>query len=307
VRTVAVAVTVALAGCAQLLGLDDTNFDYKDAPTDAPSVCDPDPGTCTSSNGRTVCGRLIGTGERAGLPVRVPDPMGAACLPGNTVGPCAFSVAAMPLDDFFAGEAGRRRIGSVDDCGRFVVRDLDATEEDFAVTFDAVGFNKTATLVVDRPRMLGIDTGIVGLAVAETTVQAWASQLNPGSPPDLRTGYLVRYTQGAAANGPAARNMRVARTGSNALTSAPGDPPWAAYFGGTTPLAAIDPSLTSTDATGLAYADLSGNSGSGSAFPASIDGVRATGGSRCEVPELPEAPNLGQVTDTLIYVIVVKC
>ena len=66
---------IALActtGCAQLLGLEATKFDQKDAMTDGASVCDGAP-MCVSTTGRSVCGVLFDTGVMAGLPVRAPS------------------------------------------------------------------------------------------------------------------------------------------------------------------------------------------------------------------------------------------
>jgi hypothetical protein len=295
VARVAVLPWLALAGCAQILGLDNTKFDQQDAPTDAPSICDGDPVSCTFGGGRTICGVIRGTGETAGQPLRVADPTGAQCQPGDTEGPCAFTVAGLPLASFLGGSTAGRVAATVDDCGRFVVLDLDAMEENVAVTLEASGYNATASLVIGRPPMPGTDRDVDGLAVSEATVTAWASQLGTAAPLDLTTGFLIRYSSSDAPTGPPPPvSTSVARGGGNALTNAIGTIPWASYFGGGARFGALDPALTGTAETGTALAVLGSGAGT-----YSVDGVRT--GSRCRVMDLD------QVTGTLIYVIGIGC
>ncbi len=214
-------VLVACTGCAQLLGLDNTKFDYKDAMVDAPSVCDGAP-ACTSTTGRSVCGIVIGTGANAGTPLRVASPTGGACTTAD--GPCALTVYGQTKANFFAG-AATQVAGTIDDCGRFVVPDLDPTAADVAVVLTAASNVKTATLVLGRPTEAGTDTNVLAYAVASTTATSWGMQLSPSSPPTISSGYLV--TQADAAGAPLAGEEVWVNGGP---VAGPPTVPWSAYF-----------------------------------------------------------------------------
>ncbi len=284
---------VALAGCAQVLGLEDTKLDKQDAAIDAPSVCDGAP-QCTSLNGRSVCGQILQTGDAAGVPLRVANPTGTACQPTNMEGPCAFKVAAFPKASFLANTLTGRLDAVVDDCGRYAAIDFDSTQADVAVvlTGDATMYKRTATLLLGRTTLAGpgnVDRGVDLLVVSKDTATAWSTQvMGSGTPPDTATGYLVKYTRmGVAQDG-----VQVAKDGSSGFTSVPGVVPWAAYFGGTTGFTALDPAATSSSKPGTAFTVLGGGT-------FSLQGVSA--GRRCKID------GLNQVDNTLITVTVPNC
>jgi len=239
---VAALAALAASGCANLLGLDSTKLDFKDAMTDAPSACDGAP-ACTSTTGRSVCGQLLEVGANGGLPLRGAAPTGMACA-GSSLGPCAFTVYGQDEISFFASTTTGRVTGSIDDCGRFVVPDLDATQANVAVVFAASGFETSASLVLGRPTMPGTDT-VVAYGVDMASVTAWGTQLSSATPPDTTAGYLVAHVDSAGA--PVA-------TDKDRLNGAdlPGPPtaPWVAYFTGSTAFGALDPTATATGPSG---------------------------------------------------------
>jgi hypothetical protein len=283
-----VALLSLLAGCPQVLGLDNTTFEPQDGGVDAPSVCDGAP-ACTSSTGRSVCGQLFATGDAAGPPLRVANPTGAACVAGNTEGPCALAVGGMAMASLFDTTQTGRIEGVVDDCGRFVVADLDTTLADVAIVFTGTDFHPTATLVLGRELAAGEDRDVTALAVTTATTAAWSMQLSPADPPiETGTGYLVEYTRSDRP----VLDTQVAKDNSSGLTNPAGTIPWAAYFGGGGPFGTLDPALTATGETGTALAVLGGG-----IF--SLEGVRT--GARCKIA------GLQQVGNTLIHVIAVNC
>lgn len=282
----ALLVLVTLSGCAKILGLDDTTF-ASDA-TIGPTACEGTP-QCTSSTGRSACGQLFGTGADGGQPLRVAEPTGMLCSSVTSDGPCAFTVNASPVADFFAGGA-TPTAGSIDDCGRFVVPDIDPAIADIALSFSAPsGFAQSATLVFARDAGVGVDTGIDAYVVSDATIQTWTTAMTTGTPPDLSSGYLVRYT--AAAQMPVA-GEQVAKDSSSPLMNAPGTVPWAAYFAVSAPFGLLDPSISATAAHGTAYANL----GTGTF---SLEGFRL--GARCAVG------GLQQIANTFIFVIAKNC
>ncbi len=234
------ALLLACTGCAQLLGLDSTKFDYKDAMVDAPSVCDGAP-ACTSTTGRSLCGIVIDTGTNAGAPLRVASPTGGACT--NAEGPCALTVYGQTKADLFAG-AATHVAGTIDDCGRFVVPDLDASAADVAVVLTAASNATSATLVLGRPTTPGTDTNVLAYSVAMTTVAAWGTQLSSASPPAITAGYLV--TQADAAGAPLAGEEVWVNGGP---VAGPPTVPWSAYFTDK-PFGTLDPAQKTTGAGG---------------------------------------------------------
>lgn len=282
----AMSALAALSGCAKILGLDQTTFDQMDAPTDSPSVCDGAP-ACTSTTGRSICGQLYTTGAEAGTPLRVESPTGMTCTSVATTGPCAFTVGAAALATYFSG--GALTAGTIDDCGRYVVPDVEPSATNVAVAFEAAsGFKKNASIVFNRTAVPGVDQNIDAYVVSDETVTAWGMQISTSSPPDMSTGYLVRYT---AAGVPLA-GEQVAKDSSSPLMNPPGTAPWAAYFTDAAPLGVIDPAQTMTSSNGTAYANLGANT-------FSLEGFRV--GRRCT------RPGLQQVANTLIFVIEVDC
>ncbi len=275
---------VLLGGCAQVLGLDKTTLGETDAGTDAPGVCDGEPVACTSSTGRSVCGQVFATG---GAPLRVAAPTGEVCVAGNVEGPCALQVAGLPAQSLFDNVAGEIA-GSIDDCGRFVVPDLDSTVVDIAVTFRAIsGFQASARLVLDRPAEVGEDRGLAAFAVLQSTTVEWATQL--AIPPDNTTGgFLVRYT---STNLTPVVGEAVAVDSGSPLTSPPGTIPWAAYFGAE-PFGTLDPAAMTTGESGTAFAGMP-------VGPFSLEGFRM--GRRCKLE------NLRSVSNLLIHVVEEGC
>lgn len=278
---------VSSTGCAQLLGLDDTRFEPLDAATDAPSLCDPVPPRCTSATGRSVCGQIYETGDRAGASLRATSPTGEMCGPGNLEGPCGLSVAGLPLASYFAGSVTGRLTGVIDDCGRYVVRDLDPAATNIAIVLEGASYRRTAALLLGRPTGVGTDERVDAFAVDDGTVVGWAAQL--GSTPDLSAAYLIRYR---SVNGGPLAGEQVAMDGGSPFGNAVGTVPWARYFTGNAAFAAIDPAAAATLETGTALAVF----GAGTF---SVDGFRQ--GRRCRLM------NLQQVANTLIYVTATGC
>lgn len=273
------------SGCAQVLGLDNTKLGQTDGSVDAVGVCDAEPVGCTSSTGRSACGQVFLAG---GEPLRVATPTGDACVAGNAEGPCALTVAGLPAQSMFDGVTTGEVIGSIDDCGRFVVADLDSTAIDVAVTFKALsGFQTSARLVLNRPAAVGEDRGLAAFAVLQTTTAAWATQLSI-APENTQTGYLVRYT---STNLTPVVGDAVAVDSGSALVNAPGTIPWAGYFGAE-PFGTLDPAATTTGDSGTAFAGMP-------AGPFSLEGVRT--GKRCKLG------NLRSVTNVLIHIVEEGC
>lgn len=287
-RALALAIAAASgAGCAQILGLDSTRFEPMDASTDAPSLCDPVSPSCTATTGRSVCGQIVDTGAGAGASLRATNPTGEQCQPGNSDGPCGLTLAALPLASYFAGTVTGRLGGVIDDCGRYVVHDLDPAAKDVAIVVEGPGYRRTASLLLGRPTGVGTDERVQAFAVTEPTVTGWTAQL--GGSPDLSAAYLIRYRSVAGAS---LAGEQVAMDGGSPFTNAVGTVPWARYFAGNAAFASIDPAATSTLATGTALAVF----GAGTF---SVDGFRP--GRRCRIM------NLQQVANTLIYVTAGGC
>jgi hypothetical protein len=230
------AIALTATGCAQVLGIHNTH----EPPTDAASLCDDPPDTCVSMTGRTACGQLYTTGAGAGR-FHVDKPTGAPCN-GSTDGPCALAVAGQTLDAFQVGTAGRIA-GTLDDCGRFVVPDLDPTAPDVAIIVTGAGFAEAATLVLSRPNGPGVDTAIKAYTVTTATSSAWSTQLSGA---DVSAGFVVAYESGAML-----LDMEEVRV-DGAMVMGPPTPPWAAYFSDAT-LETLDPTATETGTSGSAF------------------------------------------------------
>jgi hypothetical protein len=294
---VRVAFLLCLTGCAQLFGLEETTFDQQDAPLDAPSVCDGAP-ACTSSIGRSVCGQVFGTGAQAGVKLRVAAPTGEKCVAGNTEGPCALTVTGSPMATFFDGTLTGQVVGQIDDCGRYVVGDLDSNADDIAIVFTDLNaepvFNTTARLLTDRPTIAGTDENVDAFAVTIATAAEWATQMNPASPPETTTGYLIKYTL----NTEPVVEMKVALDNGSAfpamdMMSDTSVVPWAGYFTGDAPFGVLENVASEgTTQSGTAFAVLPTG-------PFSLEGVRT--GKRCKLPDLRSVAN------TLIHILEVGC
>jgi hypothetical protein len=282
---------LSLTGCAQLLGLENTSFDQQDAAVDAPGICDGAP-ACTSSTQRSVCGQVFGTGANAGVPLRVAEPTGEKCAPSNTEGPCALAVTGSPMATYFDGTLIGQVSGQMDDCGRYVVGDLDRNAVDVAILFtdqNAVPvFNNTARLFLGRTPAAGIDRDVDALAVTLATTMDWANQMNAAAAPETTTGYLITYTLGAQT----IPDIGVALDNSGAIPTATDTVPWAGYFTAANPFGTLDSAAPGTSANGTAFTVLPTG-------PFSLEGVRT--GKRCKIA------NLKSVANTLIHVIEDGC
>lgn len=271
----ALVLSLSLTGCSQLLGLEDTRFDQRDAMVDAPSSCDGAP-RCTSTTGRSVCGQLVGTGDQAGMPVRVADPTGESCASsGATEGPCALTLYGQAKAGYFTRSATGQVAGEIDDCGRFVVLDLDAAVADVAIVVGGTAALETATLLLGRETSVGVDAQIAAPVVTTATATAWGTQLSGANPVDVATGVLVRYVD-AAEQPIAGQALRV----NGQTVNAPPSLPWGVYFSGAGAFEAVDPSLAATQASGSALVvpstgsfDLSGYRPGKTCPPVSLQGV----------------------------------
>jgi hypothetical protein len=237
----AVAAVALLSGCAQILGLEETKFDYKDAGADAPGVCDTPAIECTSSTGRSLCGRLLLAGT--GAPYTVAAPTAQLC--STTEGPCGLTVFGQSAATYFAGTSADRVMAQVDDCGHYSIPDLDAAVADVAIGIAGPTVATSGRVLFDRMTGVGTDTGVEALVVPIDAPAAWAGQLGI-APTSVETGYLVKYLTSTGATVP----MEEVR-----ISGAPvGDPkltPWAAYFTG--PFDALDTTLMSTTMGGAAF------------------------------------------------------
>lgn len=241
------AVATLLGGCSQILGLEDTSFEHRDATVDAPSACDGAP-RCTSTTGRSVCGQVYGTGASAGQLVRVAAPTGETCANlSSTEGPCGYQVYGQALASYYAGGAVDRIVGEIDDCGRFVVPDLETTIDDIAIVFTGTDIIESTTLVIDREMAVGTDRGVVAPLVGMLLPAQWAMEVNATNPPTLDSGYLVTYINPSGL--PIA--MQELRVNGGAVADPPTSP-WGAYFSGDAPYGMIDPTASTTSASGSA-------------------------------------------------------
>ncbi len=237
----ATAALALLSGCAQILGLEDTKFDFKDAAVDAPDICDTPALVCTASTGRSACGRLFvaGTGE----PYKVAAPTGQLCT--TTEGPCGLTVFGQSKATYFAGTSLDRVMGQVDDCGHYTIADLDSTVADVAIGISGNEVVASGRLLLDRPTTQGTDEDVEALVVPIASPPAWADQLGI-APTSVETGYLVKYITAMGAPVPM-EEVRI----SGAAVGGPKLAPWAAYFTGS--FDALDQTLTATTTAGTAF------------------------------------------------------
>ena len=271
---------ILAAGCAQILGLDDTKLDRRDAPDDAPSVCDTPAVACTPSSGRTLCGQLITAGT--GLPYRVPNPTGQTCT--TTEGPCNLMVYGQSLATYFAGTIVDRKTGQVDDCGHFAIPDVDPAALSVAIGITGSDVGNSARLVLDLPAAGTIETGITAVVVPTARKTAWAGSLSIAES-EIASGYLVRYltTPGVAVQG---EEVRVG----GAAVGGPVTHPWAGYF--TSEFDLLEPTATATTT-------------SGNAFIAAPSGTFRIGGFH--VGATCGRDGFQDVSNTLIYVVLKGC
>jgi len=246
VRAIAGAALV-LAGCSQLLGLEDTKFEQRDAMIDAPSTCDGAP-RCMGTTGRSVCGQLYGTGAQAGQLLRVAAPTGETCASSSsTEGPCAYTVYAQSVADYHAGTTASRIAGEIDDCGRYFVSDLATADTNIAVVFTGTDIVESVTLKLDRENAVGVDTGVDAPLVAMTLPMQWATQIDAANPPTISAGYLVTYVNALSQPIPM-QELRV----NGGMVGDPPTLPWGAYFSGDGAYNTLDPAAMSTGVSGSA-------------------------------------------------------
>lgn len=285
-------VCLALAGCAQVLGLDETRFesDGPDAAVDAAGPCDEVPATCTSTTGRSLCGQLYLPG---GQPLRTTEDSPEPCQLGGT-GPCAFSVTAINYAEYTSASPGPIA-GTIDTCGRWQINDFDSTVPRAAVLFDAPGHIQTAALVdVDTTKAEAI-TGQRAYAVSMAQLVTWGNQVGLSESPVASTGYLIEYRTAAGAR---SKDVRVTYDDEGPLSNPVGTAPWAAYFDGAEEFGTLAttfddpmPTVPRTDASGTALAVIE--------TEIDVKGVR--GGARCT------AADLHQVPGALIYLAIRGC
>lgn len=273
-----VASIALLSGCAQILGLDDTKLDRRDAAADAPNICDTPAFECVATTGRTVCGQLFvaGTGE----PYRVANPTAQACT--TTEGPCGVTVTGQSAATFFASTSADRVMGKVDDCGHFVIPDLDLAATNVAIAIAGTEVASTARLVFDLAADATTETGVAALVVPTATRSSWATQAEAV----IAAGYLVRYVTTLGAAVP----MEEVRVGGGAVMGPP-TPPWASYFTGEFDM--LDPKLMATTTGGTALI----------VTPAT--GMFRLGGFH--TGKTCSRDGFASVADTLIYVVLKDC
>jgi len=271
----AVASAIALTGCAELLGLDNTQLDYHDAATDG-GVCDGSP-ACRFTSGRSVCGQLQKAGTAPG-PLRAPVPSGMPCSGATAQGPCALAVYGDTLAHFLVGDTSSRVAGQVDDCGRYAVPDLPAGEADVVVVASGIGFADSARLWLNRATSAGTDDQVDAFAITPSAQGSWGTQLSASNPPDVSSGFAVAFAAGTA---PVA--MEQVQVNGQPAGSPPGTP-WAAFFKDDG-FATLDPALGTTAAPGTAF--IVPRSGS-------FDLTGTHGGTSCTQSGLQALPNMLQ-------------
>ncbi len=270
-----------LAGCAQILGLDDTKLDRRDAAADAPNICDTPAFECVATTGRTVCGQLFVAGT--GNPYRVANPTAQACTTAE--GPCGVTVTGQSSATFFASAAVDRVMGKVDDCGHFVIPDLDLAAPDVAIAIAGPEVASTARLVFDLDAGATTETGVAAVVVPTATRSAWATQLSL-TETDIATGYLMSYVTTLGVAVP----MEEVRVGGAAVLGPPVRP-WAGYFTGE--LDMLDPTLMATTMGGTAIV----------ATPTT--GTFRLGGFH--TGKTCSRDGFASVIDTLIYLVLTDC
>jgi hypothetical protein len=286
VAAAALALALAASGCAQVLGLDPTER------RDGGGLCAVDL-ECTGAD-RTVCGRLIDAITEQ--PFAAPGATGAACVPGATDGPCAFTIGGVAASELFLG--GGAPVPSVyhDDCGRFRIEAM--AGDDLAVT--AVPGNGAELLYRSVARtILYTDTGTVeDVAVpmiSEAQVTVWETQAPAGT--EVTDGFLLRFRNG----GDLIQRITV-RVDANQIPDPPATP-YALYFAGAQPFATViegagDASALrgETGPTGTAYLQPDG----AAAF--SVGGTRP--GSQCDSAAVGM---INSVPGFLVWVELINC
>jgi hypothetical protein len=232
---------LALAGCDKVLGLD-RNTLLTDGPL---GTCEGPSPACDTTNGETICGRLLGAGAMAGVPFEVAEPTGEICAAGVTDGPCAYTVGGMPMSSFFGGQTNQA-MGFIDDCGRYTVPTL--VEPDVAVILTGPDNVNTAAIARARTIEAGTFTSLDVVVAGDTAKALWVTQV-PGATA-FDSGYLVRYSTGTAPRAGEATTL----SGGNPLPTSPStSQSWVSYFADDGGFGSLDPAATLTSAAGTAF------------------------------------------------------
>jgi hypothetical protein len=247
--TLAALAALAAGGCAQILGLDDTQ--RRDA--SGPGVCD-QPIDCTGAGMRAICGQLVDavTGQafqRVGA-------TGAACLPTDTDGPCGFAIAGADGADeneLFSTIDTTTPATVVDDCGRFKIEAL--TGERLAVVATPVapadGTYRKVIRGVLHNDLEPVITGVDVVVVRHSLVTDWETQSGQTIPEAL----LLLFRSGNTLIRDVVSKINTVQV------PLPPAVPYALYFGGPNPFETVlDPVSGGLQAR-------SGATGTGLVFP----------------------------------------
>ena len=281
----AATLAVAVTGCAQILGLDPTER------SDGGGLCAADL-ECTGAD-RVVCGRLVDAATEQ--PLAAFGATGAACAPGATDGPCAFTISGVQAPELFAG--GGTPVPTVyhDDCGRFRIEGM--TGEDLAIT--AVPGNGAEIFYRSVARtILYTDTGTVEDVaipmVSEALITGWETPAPAGT--DVGDGFLLRFRNGGDLI------QRITVRVDNTQIPDPPATPFALYFAGSRPFETVVDAgdgaalRTETGPTGTAFLQPDGTA------PFSIGGTRP--GSQCDSAAVGM---INAVPGFLVWVELINC
>ena len=262
---------VALAaggGCAQILGLDDTQ--RRDA--SGPGVCD-QPIDCSSATMRAICGQLVDAVTEQ--PFQRIGATGALCLPTDTDGPCGFAIAGVAAasdDELFSTFDTSTPATVLDDCGRFKIEGLTGPKLAVVATpvppADAT-FRKVIRVILYNtlePQVTAIDV----VVVADSLVTTWDTQSGQTTTDAL----LVKFRAGQQ------RIAGVQATIGSVAVPLPPAVPYSLYFGGPNQFESL------IDPTSGALQTDSGTSGTGLVVPVdgspiTLSGLRTAGGGTC--------------------------
>lgn len=269
-RVAAAAAAIGLAGCAQILGLDDTQHRQGDASQLCTERLD-----CTGATERAICGQLVDAVTQQ--PFQRLGATGALCQPTDTDGPCGFTIggvgAATDADLFNVFDTATPAT-LVDDCGRFKIEGLSGAKLAVVATpvSSAAGaFRKVIRVVLYNtlaPVVDAIDTVVVR---DELVTGTW----NVQSGQTITDGLLVEFRAGQT------KIEGVVGTIGSLAVPLPPAVPYSLYFAGPNPFESmIDPG------TGMLQAD-SGPTGTGLVVPVDgnpidLSGLRSAGGGVCD-------------------------
>jgi hypothetical protein len=284
-RAAAVAVAaLAAGGCAQILGLDDTQ--RRDA--SGPGVCD-QPIDCSGAGMRAICGVLVDAVTEQ--PFQRAGATGAACSPADTDGPCGFDVSGADgatEDELFSTIETVTPATVVDDCGRFRIEGL--TGERLAVVAKPAdpAFRQVIRGVLHNdlePTITGVDV----VVVTSSLVSTWETQSGQTIPEAL----LIRFRNG----GTDIRDV-VAKI-NTVMVPLPPAVPYALYFGGPNQFETV------LDPVSGSLQDRSGSTGTGLVFP--VDTNPFTLGGSQPGKNCLEISGLRRIVGALVWVDLTDC